>query len=86
MVFRDQPERIRLSPVQLDHANGARQSAEAHRYVEVWERAGHMSGAEAAAWRERIAIWRRFRAGGQVQRPKPVVGVPLVDDPDPYLP
>jgi hypothetical protein len=26
-----------------------------------------MGAAEAAAWRERIAIWRRFRAGGQAQ-------------------
>jgi len=46
-----------------------------------------MTSTEAAAWRERIAIWRRFRVGGQVQSqsPKPVAD-PLLDDPDPFLP
>ena len=34
------------------------------RFVEVWERAGYMSSAEAATWRERIAIWQRFGLGG----------------------
>jgi hypothetical protein len=40
---------------------------------------------EAAAWRERIAIWQRFRRGGQVQSPRPVADIPLLDDPDPFL-
>jgi len=31
--------------------------AEGHRFVEVWERAGHKGPAEASAWGERIAIW-----------------------------
>jgi hypothetical protein len=44
----------------------AEELADAPRFVEVWERAGDMSSAEAAAWRERIAIWRRFIAGGLV--------------------
>jgi hypothetical protein len=42
-----------------------------------------MDSDEAAAWRERIAIWRRFRRGGHAQRPKLVVD-PLLDDPDPF--
>jgi len=53
-----------------------------HRFVGVWERAGYMSRAEAAAWRERITIWQRFRADGQ---PQPVADIPLLDDPDPFL-
>jgi hypothetical protein len=44
-----------------------------------------MSPAEAAAWRERIAIWRRFRVGRKPVRPKPVADIPLLDDPDPFL-
>ena len=59
-------------------------SADAHRFVELWERAGYVSGAEAAAWRERIAIWGRFRRCGQ-QQMTPVID-PLLDDPDPFLP
>jgi len=50
----------------------------------MWERAGYMGVAEAAAWRERIASLRRFRAGGQP--PRPVADIPLLDDPDPFLP
>jgi hypothetical protein len=56
--------------------------AEVHRFVEVWERAWYMGPAEAAAWRERIAIWRRFGRQGQAMKP---VAEPLLDDPDPYL-
>jgi hypothetical protein len=41
-----------------------------------------MTSAESAAWRERIAIWRRFRAGRQ---PPKQVADPLLDDPDPFL-
>ena len=59
--------------------------ADAPRFVEVWERAGYMSPIEAAAWRERIAIWRRFRSRGQVRSPQPVADIPLLDDPDPFL-
>jgi hypothetical protein len=59
--------------------------AEAHRFVEVWERAGYMSTREATAWRERIAIWRRFRAGGTVRSTHPVADIPLLDDADPFL-
>jgi hypothetical protein len=55
---------------------------DAHRFVEVWERAGCMDATETTAWRERVAIWRRFRLGGQVQ---PVADIPLLDDPDPFL-
>jgi len=44
-----------------------------------------MSAAEATAWRERIAIWRRFRAGGQARSFEPVADIPLVDDPDLFL-
>jgi len=61
-------------------------SADAHRFVEVWERAGYMSGDEAAAWRERIAVWRRFRPGRRDQPPRSAVDISLVDDPDPFLP
>ena len=39
--------------------------ADAPRFVEVWERAGYMSTKEAAAGRERIAIWRRFGRGNR---------------------
>jgi hypothetical protein len=42
-----------------------------------------MNPAEASAWRERIAFWRRFRRTAQ-QRPRPVAD-PLLDDPDPFL-
>jgi len=38
----------------------AEELAESHHFVEVWERAGYMDSDEAAAWRERIAIWQRF--------------------------
>jgi len=55
------------------------------RFVEVWEQAGYMGPAEAAAWRERIAIWRRFRSRGRVRQPRSVVDIPLLDDPDPFL-
>jgi hypothetical protein len=41
-----------------------------------------MRPAEAAAWRERIAVWRRFGRGGQ---PKPMADIPQLDDPDPFL-
>jgi hypothetical protein len=41
----------------------AEELADAHRFVEVRERAGYTSAAEAAAWRERIAVWQRFRLG-----------------------
>jgi len=44
-----------------------------------------MSRAEAAAWRERIAIWRRFGLGRRQRPPKPVADIPLLDDPDPFL-
>jgi hypothetical protein len=44
-----------------------------------------MGPSEAAAWRERIAVWRRFGAGGQVRPAKPVADFPLLDDPDPFL-
>ncbi len=63
----------------------AEKLAEAHRFVEVWERAGYMNCAEAAAWRERIAIWRRFGVGEQRPSPRPVADIPLVDDADPFL-
>jgi len=43
-----------------------------------------MSRSEAAAWRERIAIWERFRVGGLAQSRKSVI-IPLLDDPDPFL-
>ena len=59
----------------------AEELADAHRFVEVWERAGYMSPGEAAAWRERIATWRRFRR--QRQPPKQMID-PLLDDPDPF--
>jgi hypothetical protein len=59
--------------------------AEAHRFVEVWERTGYMGPAEASAWRERIAIWQRFRVGRQAKSVKPVMGTSLLDDPDPFL-
>ena len=52
--------------------------------VEVCERAGYMGQAEAAAWRQRIAVWQRFRRSGQ-QQMTPVID-PLLDDPDPFLP
>ena len=39
----------------------AEELAEAHRFVDVWKRAGYMSAAEAAAWRERIAVWQPRR-------------------------
>jgi len=42
-----------------------------------------MSPNEAAAWRERIAVWQPFRPGRQVQ---PVADIPLLDEPDPFLP
>jgi hypothetical protein len=45
-----------------------------------------MSSVEAAAWRERIAIWRRFRVRGEAQSPQPVADIPPLDDPDPFLP
>jgi hypothetical protein len=61
----------------------AEELAAVHRFVEVWERAGYMGDAEAAAWRERIAIWRRFRRRGWPRKP---VAEPLLDDPDPFLP
>jgi hypothetical protein len=41
-----------------------------------------MTATETSAWRERIAVWRRFGRQGQ---PKPVAD-PLLDDPDPFLP
>ena len=63
----------------------AEKLAEAHRFVEVWERAGYVDSHEAATWRERIAVWRRFRARGQPQRSKPVADIPLLDDADPFL-
>jgi hypothetical protein len=44
-----------------------------------------MSRSEASAWRERIAVWRRFGRGGPVQPVKPVANIPLLDDPDPFL-
>jgi len=44
-----------------------------------------MSPADTSAWRERIAIWQRFRLHGQPQPPKPVTDIPLLDDPDPFL-
>jgi len=45
--------------------------ADVDRFIEVWERAGYMGSTEASAWRERIAVWRRFRRGnrGGVRRP-----------------
>ena len=42
--------------------------AEVPRFVEVWQRAGHMNPKEGSAWRERIASWRRFRAGSNSTR------------------
>jgi hypothetical protein len=57
-------------------------SIEVPRIVEVWERAGYMDVEEASAWRERIAVWRRF---GRCGRPQPVAD-PLLDDPDPFVP
>ena len=62
----------------------ADEPAEVHRFVEVWERAGYMDSDEAAAWPERIAIWRRFRADGQLQVSK-LADIPLLDDPDSFL-
>ena len=63
----------------------AEELSDAPRFVEVWERAGYMDPAEAAAWRERIAIWQRFRVGGQVRSVEPLADFPLLDDPDPFL-
>ena len=40
--------------------------------VDVWERAGQMSSAEAVTWRERISIWQRFRLRSRVESPEPV--------------
>ena len=48
----------------------------------AWEPAVFMSSNEASAWRERIAIWRRFRTGGQ---PPKQMADPLLDDPDPFF-
>ena len=59
---------------------------EVDRHVEVWERAGYMSSAEAPTRCERIAVWRRFRVGRRVQRLRSVADIPLLDDPDPFLP
>ena len=50
----------------------------------AWEPAGFMSSNEASAWRERIAIWRRFRRVGRPQASIPGAA-PLLDDPDPFL-
>jgi len=58
--------------------------SDAPRFVEAWERAGYMTSAEASAWRERIAVWRRFRAGG-LEAPNRAAADPLLDDPDPFL-
>ena len=64
---------------------GAEEFAKVHRFVDVWDRAGYMSGAEAAAWQERIAIWQRFRPGGWKALDRPAAD-PLLDDPDTFLP
>jgi hypothetical protein len=75
-----------LSKIDATHdVMTAEELAEVHRYIDVWERAGYMTPAEAAAWRERIAVWRRCRRQGKPRPPKPVVN-PLLDDPDPFLP
>ena len=40
--------------------------ADALRFVEVWEMAGHLSREEVDEWRRRIEAWVRFGVGDLV--------------------
>ena len=42
--------------------------ADSLRFVEVWEKAGHMSPEEANEWRTRIEAWQRFLNLPQARR------------------
>jgi len=53
-------------------------------FVEVWEKAGHMSQEGAHEWRTRIEAWARFQQRQRPRRPKKV-DLPIVELPDQFL-
>ena len=60
---------------------------DALRFVEVWEKAGHMSPEEAGELRQRIEAWARFRCRGSQQTLKPVAfDLTIAEPPDSFVP